>query len=196
MARASVDKRQAILDATLKLLASCGFHGFSMKQLAKEAGVATGTIYLYFEDRDTLIAELHQRIIDTFASVAFVNVDQNAPIKQQYQTICSNVWHFCMDHRCVTLSKGQFDHLPIEVLKSQRHDLWHNQLSDLNQLYEQGQQKNIIKSLPSDVLASLSFEPVIQIATQQLLGVIDISESQLEQILDAGWDAISLSSGV
>ncbi|MEX0614479.1 MAG: TetR/AcrR family transcriptional regulator, partial [Methylophaga sp.] len=36
-------KRDAILNATLELLASSGFHGFSIKQLAAKAGVATGT---------------------------------------------------------------------------------------------------------------------------------------------------------
>lgn len=193
---ASADKRQIILDATLKLLASSGFHGFSMKQLAKEAGIAAGTIYLYFEDRDALIAELHQRIINAFADATFVGVDKTAPIKDQYQTICRNVWHFCINNRDVTLSKGQFDHLPIEVLTSQRRDLWNNQLSYLSELYEQGRQQESIKPLPSDVLASLSFEPFIQIAVQQLLGGIELTESQLSQILDAGWDAISLASDV
>lgn len=61
------DKQHLILQATLELLASNGFHGFSMKQLATHAGIATGTIYLYFKDRESLIAELHNQIIQAFA---------------------------------------------------------------------------------------------------------------------------------
>lgn len=189
---ATVDKRKMILDATLKLLASCGFHGFSMKQLAREAGVATGTIYLYFDDRSTLIAELQSSIIDAFSEAAFFDVDKNEPLKQQYQKVCNNVWHFCLNNREITLSKGQFDHLPVEVLKSQRHEIWNNR-RPLSRLYEQARKQGILKPLPDDVLASLSFEPIIQIAVQQLLGLLDINASQLEQIMDAAWDAITQS---
>ena len=57
------DKRILILRAALELLASCGFHGFSMKQLAERAGVAAGTLYLYFRDREELIRQLHLEII-------------------------------------------------------------------------------------------------------------------------------------
>ncbi|MDF3012757.1 MAG: TetR/AcrR family transcriptional regulator, partial [Cellvibrio sp.] len=37
------NKCDIILAATLNLLASRGFHGFSIRDVAKEAGVATGT---------------------------------------------------------------------------------------------------------------------------------------------------------
>lgn len=191
---ASKDKRQTILDATLRLLAHSGFHGFSMKQLATEAGVATGTIYLYFKDRDTLIAELQSSIIAAFAEATFANHDPSLPLKQQYQQICSNLWHFCISNRCITLSKAQFDHLPRDVLRSQRNDAWQH-FMPVHDLFEQGRQQGSIKDLPDDVLASLSFEPYMFMASQHLLGVIDIDQSQLDQILDASWDAVATESG-
>ncbi len=191
---ATKDKRQAILEATLQLLASYGFHGFSMKQLASQAGVATGTLYLYFKDRQTLIAELHGTIIASFAEAAFADYDNRLPPKQQYQRICSNIWHFCINNRCITLSKAQFDHLPTEVLRSQRNDAW-QRFEPLRALFEQGRSSGHIKDLPDDVLGSLSFEPYMYMASQQLLGVIDIDQTKLDQIMDASWDAISTQSG-
>lgn len=195
MAKAATkDKRQAILNAALKLLASCGFHGFSMKQLAAEAGVATGTIYLYFNDRDALIAELHRHIVDDFAISVFADLDDALPIKQQYLQLCLNTWSFCMENRNATLSKGQFDHLPLDVLKTRHSDAWTNSLNPLIQFYDKGRQANLLKPLPDDVLASLIFEPVIHIATQKQLGVIDINPTELNQIIDATWDAIAISA--
>jgi TetR/AcrR family transcriptional repressor of multidrug resistance operon len=188
------DKKQRILEATLQLLASSGFHGFSMKQLAAEAGVATGTIYLYFKDRDTLIAELHSQIIHDFADAVFSDHDPNQPLKQQYQKICANLWHFCINHRCVTLSKAQFDHLPTDILRSQRETAW-QRLQPLRTLFEQGRQQGLIKLLADDVLASLSFEPYTYMASQHLLKVIDVDESQLQHIMDASWDAIATNAG-
>ena len=56
------DKRQAILDATLRLISQNGFHGASMSQVAEEAKVSTGIIYHYFESKDELIDELYKSI--------------------------------------------------------------------------------------------------------------------------------------
>ena len=39
------DKKERILTATEKLLATHGFHGLSMQMVAKEAQVATGNLY-------------------------------------------------------------------------------------------------------------------------------------------------------
>lgn len=188
------DKKQRILQATLQLLARCGFHGFSMKQLASEAGVATGTIYLYFKDRDTLIAELHSSIISAFAQAAFADFDVDQAPKQQYQRICANIWHFCIENRAITLSKAQFDHLPADVLRSQRSDAW-QQFQPLRDLFAQGRRNGEIKNLPDDVLGSLSFEPYMYMASQQLLDVINVDQNQLQQIMDASWDAIATETG-
>ena len=49
------DKRTAIFESTLALVREQGFHGTPMSQVAKKAGVAAGTLYLYFESKDHLI---------------------------------------------------------------------------------------------------------------------------------------------
>ena len=42
------DKREAILKSTLELIKDNGFHGTPISLIAKNAGVASGTIYHYF----------------------------------------------------------------------------------------------------------------------------------------------------
>ena len=188
------DKRQAILDAALKLLATCGFHGFSMKQLASEAHVAAGTVYLYFKDRESLIAELHHNILLNFVENVFGEFDTSISLKQQHLSISKRLWQFCLNNRWILLSKAQFDHLPMEVLKDQRSNTCTNPLSPLVRLYEQGRVSGQLKPLPDDVLFSLSMEPFIYLATQQLLGLVDISEAEIHQMMEAVWDAISQPS--
>ncbi len=48
-------RRAEILDAALQLFSSEGFHDTTMEEVANAAGVAKGTIYLYFRDRDELV---------------------------------------------------------------------------------------------------------------------------------------------
>ncbi|WP_370598272.1 TetR/AcrR family transcriptional regulator [Plesiomonas shigelloides] len=53
-----LDTRQQILQATEVVLATHGFQGLSMHKVAREAGIATGTIYCHFKDKEDLLVQL------------------------------------------------------------------------------------------------------------------------------------------
>jgi AcrR family transcriptional regulator len=52
--------RAEILDAAEELIATRGLHGSPLAQIARRAGVAVGTLYNYFADRDALIRALFE----------------------------------------------------------------------------------------------------------------------------------------
>ena len=52
------EKYSAILDAALKVIAENGFHGSQVSKIAKVAGVADGTIYLYFKNKEDILISL------------------------------------------------------------------------------------------------------------------------------------------
>jgi AcrR family transcriptional regulator len=54
------DKRRRVLDAALAMFAERGYHGTAMPDVAATAGVATGTLYHYFEDKAGLVNELYR----------------------------------------------------------------------------------------------------------------------------------------
>ena len=51
----SIDKKNAVLGATLTLVNEGGFKSASMSKIAKMAYVSPATIYLYFENKQDLI---------------------------------------------------------------------------------------------------------------------------------------------
>jgi AcrR family transcriptional regulator len=61
---------QSIRDAAMRVIARKGMAAATMQEIATEAGVAKGTIYLYFRDRDELVektfesamSDLHDRV--------------------------------------------------------------------------------------------------------------------------------------
>ena len=50
-------KYHQILEAAVKVFARQGFHQSTVAQIAKEAGVADGTIYLYFKNKDDILVQ-------------------------------------------------------------------------------------------------------------------------------------------
>lgn len=53
-------RRQAILDAALALFLEAGFGGTTLEHIAAKAGVAKGSIYLYFKSKEELFRALVQ----------------------------------------------------------------------------------------------------------------------------------------
>jgi len=49
------NKRERILSAAVKVFARSGFYNAKISEIAREAGVADGTIYLYFDGKDNLL---------------------------------------------------------------------------------------------------------------------------------------------
>lgn len=67
------EKYNLILDAAIKVFAKNGFHQSTVAQIAREAGVADGTIYLYFENKEDILyqffANKTRQIFDRFQQV-------------------------------------------------------------------------------------------------------------------------------
>src|SRR5262249_14746049 len=56
----SGDKRERILAAAERIFARHGFFAARVSEIAKDAGVADGTIYLYFKSKDDLLISLFE----------------------------------------------------------------------------------------------------------------------------------------
>jgi AcrR family transcriptional regulator len=78
----SAARRQAILGAALEEFASQGFASARLDDVAKRAGVAKGTIYLYFADKETLFQELVRSlltpVIGHFEAIAAIDMPFDA----------------------------------------------------------------------------------------------------------------------
>ncbi len=57
-------KHGKILRAAIKVFAKNGFHNSKISQIAKEASVADGTIYLYFKNKDDILIRLFEEKLD------------------------------------------------------------------------------------------------------------------------------------
>ena len=68
-ARAVVlDKREAILRACIKVFASKGYFNSKVADIAGEAGIADGTVYLYFKSKDEILHSIFDRAMEEFIS--------------------------------------------------------------------------------------------------------------------------------
>ncbi len=60
------DKREAILRAAIKVFAGKGYFNSKVADIAKEAGIADGTVYLYFKSKDEILHSFFDRAMEDF----------------------------------------------------------------------------------------------------------------------------------
>jgi len=76
MARnAGQDKRETILDAAVVEIARHGYYQTTVAMIARRAGVADGTIYLYFRNKEQVLFSLFERAMDRFVAEGQVGLD-------------------------------------------------------------------------------------------------------------------------
>jgi AcrR family transcriptional regulator len=81
-------RRQAILDAALGVFAEHGFEAARLEDVARRAGVAKGTLYLYFEDKQALFQSLVRSAIDPiFERVEAVSAVPDLPLAQVLEVL-------------------------------------------------------------------------------------------------------------
>lgn len=60
------DKRGAILRAAIKVFAQKGYFNSKVADIAAEAGIADGTVYLYFKSKDEILHSIFDRAMEEF----------------------------------------------------------------------------------------------------------------------------------
>ena len=58
------DKREAILRAAITVFARCGYFNSKVADIAREAGVADGTVYLYFKSKEEILHSIFDRSVE------------------------------------------------------------------------------------------------------------------------------------
>ncbi len=81
-----IETRNKILEAGKKLFSEKGFYKTNSKQIAKEAGVATGTFYIYFKDKKPLFLEIftiyYEQIMNDILNLPIAELSSPEEAKQ------------------------------------------------------------------------------------------------------------------
>jgi AcrR family transcriptional regulator len=90
---------QSIQDATMRVIARKGVAAATMQDIAEEAGVAKGTIYLYFRDRDELVEKTFERAITELQLRTAAALDGEGSFESKLRAMLAAKIAFFREHR-------------------------------------------------------------------------------------------------
>ena len=188
------DKRQIIFDATLELIAEHGFHNTPTSKIAKKAGIGVGSIYRYFKDKDELIHELYHYLRQKEFQEVYQEFDDDVPIREQYIRLFTKMVLYVLSHKTQTKFMEQYFNSPYGVSR-RRNELLYFETKDAEkppifQLFEKAKELNIMKDLPLNILGALTIGPLILWTRDIHAGILEYDAKQLNEIIEACWDAV------
>lgn len=92
------DKRKRIIDAACDLIARKGPEATRTSEIAKGAGVAAGTVYLYFESKEDLIHVICQELMSEVTDTVMLRYSVEAPIRERFFAYWSALFHYLLEH--------------------------------------------------------------------------------------------------
>jgi len=84
---AAPEKRDRILKAAVKVFAKSGFYATRVSEIAKAAGVADGTIYLYFKNKDDVLITIFEDGITRLLAILREVAESDEPFENRISRI-------------------------------------------------------------------------------------------------------------
>ena len=139
------DKHTRIIEAATKIFAKKGFFQAKVSDIAKEAQVADGTIYLYFENKDDILISLFEEQMNR------VLEDMKTRLSEENDAI-KKIEKFAYNHlKLMELNKNMAEIIQVELrqstkfMKEYKNEKFHQYLNLIGDIIEEGQQKGIFK---------------------------------------------------
>ncbi len=184
-----VDKRTALLNATLTLVNNHGFHNAPMSKIAKLAGVAPATIYLYFENKQDLVNKLYLEVKEDFSKKAFEGFHEDLTVKKGFEIIWFNIANYKLSQIKEANFLSQCDNSPMieEVIRVEGL----KNLEPLLKLWKRGKVEGVLKPLSDYVLYAFTVYPLSFLLGMQEREIYTLSDRAKSDTFNASWDAIS-----
>ena len=190
-------KKSQIIDAAIKMFSEKGFYQTGMRDIAKEADVAIGTIYHHFQKKDNILIYILREAIEDRREYMEELRKQDLSIKSKIKAILK--MHFEKIRARSKLGKLILSQAqqPNEKFRKEYKNLYNELAGYLEELIEEGLQAGVInKCHPPTasyaLLGALDFVMLKALTDDEFFGLEFFGEV-LEGVIDLLWRGLGVS---
>lgn len=184
----SEEKRLALIDACIKLMALRGVDGVSTAAVSSRAGVAEGTLFRYFASKDILLSEVYRSIKLELSQQLSASPSEDCSIKEQFSHVWITYIYWLKEHG------EQFSVLQMLESSTRISDAVRaegkNALQRIDLLASRGIALGEIRSLPKTFFA-LAFNSLAIATLESLVGGESSNRGSIERGFEVFWRGIA-----
>ncbi|SEA51111.1 TetR/AcrR family transcriptional regulator, fatty acid metabolism regulator protein [Thalassobacillus cyri] len=138
-------KYTQIIDAAVKVIAENGYHSSQVSKIAKQAGVADGTIYLYFKNKEDILVSLFQQKMGNFIEkIEEETNSQQTAVEKLLKLIEMHFKQLTADHHLAIVTQLELRQSNKD-LRLKINEVLKRYLSVIDQIIEEGIQDEIFR---------------------------------------------------
>jgi TetR/AcrR family transcriptional repressor of multidrug resistance operon len=181
-------KRTAILNSTLKLVKEHGFHGAPMSQIARNANVAAGTIYHYFDSKETLIVELYIYTKDKLAEAIIAGDQESKTYKERFFQFMINQYNFYINNESALIFLEQYINSPFAKNYPEKDSILFKE--KVIPFFQYGIDNEYFKNIDSRLLVPTIKGTLVAAANFSLSENAVYSAEDINEVVTIIWDGI------
>lgn len=182
------EKLRAIGEATFALVEQTGLSGLTMAAIAREAGVATGTLYVYFKSKEELMVALYEQAKTTTTASLMQGDDPKAPFRSRFQRMWMNWLDYRLAHYAQVVFLEQYYNSP--WFSEESRNLSARLIKDWVDLVESAKAQQILKDVPTVLLINSFAGSVRETANLLRSGALSRTDKNLAMAFGLCWDGI------
>lgn len=180
-----MDKQKELLAAAMKLFVEFGFHGTPTSKIAKEAGVANGTLFHYYKTKDDLIVALYVDIKMRMAGCLSEPVNEPS-IKGKLKSLYLSTMYWALDNPYEFRFIQQFHSSPF-LSKVTPEEIKEQATAHLRMI-EEGIAQKVIKPMPVDFIFTLIMSHVFGV--YQYLTENDMDTTKRKTVIEETFEML------
>lgn len=178
MRRKDDEKEQRIRDAVIDVVLEEGFGGASISKIAKAAGVAPATVYIYHANKEAMLRSIYLDCAEEVYDAVLCGVQEAPDGPQKIERLIRNYFAFITQHARLFAFVEQFASSPA---------LTHNcaQIKGFErttQLIEQWKARGLLRPYDTINIMALLFHPVKMLASGAITYHVN-AEPQLKELI-------------
>lgn len=181
-------KVQQVFNAALGLVKEKGLAGITMCEIAREAGLATGTVYIYFENKEKLLNQLFSACRESSLESYFENYDLTLPFEQGFRTVWMNILRYRINNFEEVVFMDQYYHSPF--LNDCTMKLTKQVLRPLTALMERGREEKLLKDMDTITLLSYMFGCIHETVKNAYYSRKTLKKNDVEALYAMCWDGM------
>lgn len=186
-----MDKQKEILSAALRLFVEQGFHGTPTSKIAREAGVANGTLFHYFPTKDDLVINLYLEVKAQMTADIMRHSGTEKSLKAQLRNYYTSSLAWALENRMEFHYIRQFHTSPYARMVDT--ESVNEQADNIVALLRKGIEKGQIKKMETDLIIAILGSYLFGINQYLINGNFGKKKQQaiMEASFDLLWDMIT-----
>ncbi|MBD2769007.1 TetR/AcrR family transcriptional regulator [Hymenobacter sp. BT664] len=155
-------KTELIYAAACRLVGRAGIAGLTMATIAREAGLATGTLYTYFPNKEALLRALYRHAKLRTTKALFRDFNEQEPLRLALQKIWLNYLRTRLDSYDESVFVEQYYTSP--YMQADEVQMSLDTMAPLFRLFDRGKKGLLLKDLDNTLLAIYLMGPLRELA--------------------------------